>query len=338
LDEPTSSLTDKETAKLFEIVRGLQIKGMSILYISHRMAEIFELCHRVSVFKDGGYVSTMDTDKISANDVILAMVGRDITHLYPPKSSGVDEKTELLKVEGLSGMKFKDVAFSLRKGEILGFAGLVGAGRSEIMRGLCALDPISGGTVSVGGEAKKFRHYRDAISSGICYLTEDRKRSGLFPAMSVRDNMVSANLKAVSNGIWLNDKKSGQLVGDYVKKLGIKVPGIGYAISSLSGGNQQKCLLGRWLSLTPKVLIMDEPTRGIDVGAKAEIHGLLRGLAEAGVGVIIVSSELPEVLGVSDRVAVVHEGRLAGFLSGGQATEENIMMLASGKTLLKRSH
>jgi ribose transport system ATP-binding protein len=199
------------------------------------------------------------------------------------------------------------------------------------MRGLCALDPVSGGVVSVSGGEKKFRHYRDAVTNGICYLTEDRKRSGLFLGMSVRDNMISANMEAVSRGIWLDDKKAKELVTSYVDRLNIKIVAIEYLISSLSGGNQQKCLVGKWLSLEPKVIIMDEPTRGIDVGAKAEIHNLLRKLAESGVGVIIVSSELPEVMGVSDRIAVIHEGRMAGILSGDTATEENIMMLASGR-------
>jgi ribose transport system ATP-binding protein len=333
LDEPTSSLTDKETAKLIEVVLDLKEKGISILYISHRMAEIFELCGRVTVFKDGRYIKTMNIDEINADDVILTMVGREINNLYPQKSSRVDADAELLKVEHLSGNGFTDISFSLRRGEILGFAGLVGAGRSEIMRGLCAIDPVSGGTVSVTGNEKKFRHYRDAVTNGICYLTEDRKRSGLFLGMSIRDNMISANMRAVSRGIWLDERKAKELVTNYVDRLNIKIVAVEYLISSLSGGNQQKCLVGKWLSIEPKVIIMDEPTRGIDVGAKAEIHNLLRGLAESGVGVIIVSSELPEVLGVSDRTAVIHEGRLAGILSGDAATEENIMMLASGRQL-----
>jgi ribose transport system ATP-binding protein len=333
LDEPTSSLTDKETAKLFDVVLDLKKKGISILYISHRMAEIFEICDRVTVLKDGRYIRTMNVGEINADDVISTMVGREISNLYPPKSSHIDADAELLKVEHLSGNGFTDISFSLRRGEILGFAGLVGAGRSEIMRGLCALDPVSSGVVSVIGGEKKFRHYRDAVTNGICYLTEDRKRSGLFLGMSIRDNMISANMKAVSRGIWLDEKRAKELVTNYVNRLNIKIVAIEYLISSLSGGNQQKCLVGKWLSLEPKVIIMDEPTRGIDVGAKAEIHNLLRKLAESGVGVIIVSSELPEVLGVSDRIAVIHEGRMAGILSGDTATEENIMMLASGRQL-----
>ncbi len=333
LDEPTSSLTDKETTKLFEVVRGLRDKGISVLYISHRMAEIFQICDRVTVFKDGMYVSTMDTKGINADDIIRAMVGRELTNLYPPKSSGIDGSTEILKVEYLSGYGFEDVSFTLRKGEILGFAGLVGAGRSEIMRALCAIDPKTSGTITLGKEAKLFKEYRDAVDAGICYLTEDRKNSGLFLGMSIKNNMSSANISAISNGLWLNEKKEVELAETYVEQLAIKIPGINYPISSLSGGNQQKCLLGKWLSINPRVIIMDEPTRGIDVGAKSEIHNLLRSLAEEGVGVIIVSSELPEVIGISDRIAVVHEGHLTGFLEGELATEENIMKLASGQKL-----
>jgi ribose transport system ATP-binding protein len=333
LDEPTSSLTDKETTKLFEVVRSLRAKGIAILYISHRMAEIFELCDRVSVFKDGAYVSTMNTNEVTPDDVIRAMVGREMHQFYPPKSDCIDANTEILKVEHLSGAKYTDISFTLRKGEILGFAGLVGAGRSEIMRGLCGLDPTNDGTITLNGKRQRFKNYRDAVNEGICYLTEDRKRSGLFPVMSIRDNMISANLKGVSRGIWFDNALGKKLVDTYVERLNIKIRGIDYPIMSLSGGNQQKCLVGKWLSVNPKVLIMDEPTRGIDVGAKAEIHNLLRRLASQGVGVIIVSSELPEAIGLSDRIAVIHEGSLMGFLSGDMATEENVMMLASGKTV-----
>jgi ribose transport system ATP-binding protein len=334
LDEPTSSLTDKETTKLFEVIRNLRAQGISILYISHRMAEIFELCDKVSVFKDGAYIDTMNASEVNADVVIRAMVGREISHLYPPKSDCIEEHTEILKIDDLSGDKYNHVSFTLRQGEILGFAGLVGAGRSEIMRGLCGLDPIKGGEIRVNGKIKTFRNYRDAVNHGICYLTEDRKRSGLFSVMSIRDNMISANLKGVSRGIWFDNELGRKLVETYVERLNIKIPGIDYSIMNLSGGNQQKCLVGKWLSVNPRVLIMDEPTRGIDVGSKAEIHNLLRRLASEGVGIIIVSSELPEVIGLSDRIAVIHEGCLMGFLSGELATEENVMTLASGKVLV----
>ncbi|MDR1785573.1 MAG: sugar ABC transporter ATP-binding protein [Spirochaetaceae bacterium] len=333
LDEPTSSLTDKETAKLFDVVRLMSSRGVSILYISHRMVEIFQLCHRVTVFKDGGYISTMNTNEVTDNDVIRAMVGRELSIFFPPKSDCVEEAVEILRVDRLSGKKFHGISFTLRKGEILGFSGLVGAGRSEIMRGLCGIDPISEGNVWLKGAKKKFRTYRDAVNSGICYLTEDRKQSGIFPVLSIKDNMVSANLRGVSRGIWLDSALCAGMVNTYIKQLKIKAPGIDYPITSLSGGNQQKCLVGKWLSVKPSVIIMDEPTRGIDVGTKAEIHNLLRDLASSGVGVIIVSSELPEIIGLSDRIAVIYEGTLMGILSSDRATEENVMTLAAGKPL-----
>ena len=333
LDEPTSSLTEKETVRLFAVVKELKAKGISILYISHRMAEIFELCDRVTVFKDGKYVNTMDVCDVTPDDIIRSMVGRELGNLYPPKSTCVEAYQKILEVSGLTGQIYRDVSFELRKGEILGFAGLVGAGRSEVMRGLCAIDPIKSGSIRLNGESYTFKDYRSAIDKGICYLTEDRKNQGLFLGMSIKNNMSSANLKDVSRGIWLNNKLESQLSQRFVEQLAIKIPGIEYLISSLSGGNQQKCLIGKWLSLKPKVLIMDEPTRGIDVGAKREIHSLLRELANRGVGVIIVSSELPEVIGVSDRVAVMHEGNLAGVLEQENITEENIMKLASGEQL-----
>ncbi|MGL4987307.1 MAG: sugar ABC transporter ATP-binding protein [Treponemataceae bacterium] len=332
LDEPTSSLTDKETNKLFEVVSKLKSQGISILYISHRMAEIFRICDRVTVFKDGCYVTTMETKDITADDIIKAMVGREITTLYPPKSSKIYNEN-ILEIKDMSGDIFHHVSFNLKKGEILGFAGLVGAGRSELMRGFCAIDKIKSGTVLLNGEKVAFSHYRHAVDAGVCYLTEDRKTQGLFLDMSIENNISSANLKEISQSIWIKSEKEKDLADFHVKKLSVKIPGIKYKISSLSGGNQQKCLIGKWLSLDPKVIIMDEPTRGIDIGAKSEIHALLRHLAESGIGVIVVSSELPEVIGISDRVAVMHEGNLEGILENDNITEENIMKLASGQTI-----
>lgn len=330
LDEPTSSLTEKEIVKIFGIIKKLQETGISVLYISHRMPEIFELCDRVTIFKDGMYVMTDDIKNLTSDDIINAMVGRNIENMYPSKSKSIGK--EILKVEGLSSNGlFENVSFSLRKGEILGFAGLVGAGRTEIMRALCGIDNKASGEVTLNGEKLKIKNYRDAMDKGICYLTEDRKSQGLFLEMSIKNNMSSVNLKAVSKGILIDNKKETVLSETYVKKLNVKIPGVDYLISSLSGGNQQKCLIGKWLSISPKIIILDEPTRGIDVGAKSEIHNLLRRLSEEGVGVIIVSSELPEVIGVSDRVIVIHEGNVAGCLEGKEIQEESIMRLASGQ-------
>ena len=333
LDEPTSSLTDKETDKLFDIIRDVRTHGMSVLYISHRLSEIFEICDRVTVFKDGQYVSTMNVNEITSVDIISAMVGRKIESLYPEKSSYIGE--EILVATGLTRKGvFEDVSFSLRKGEILGFAGLVGSGRSEVMRSLCAIDSLDSGSITLFGERVKFKIYSDAISRGVCYLTEDRKSQGLFLELSIKNNMSSANLKAISKGFLIDSRRENLLAETYVRQLVIKIADIDNMINSLSGGNQQKCLLGKWLSITPKIIIMDEPTRGIDVGAKAEIHMLLRSLAEQGVGIIVISSEMPEIIGISDRVVVTHEGRVSGVIQSADICEESIMRLASGSDVL----
>lgn len=334
LDEPTSSLTDNEADNLFKVVKKLRADGISIIYISHRMAEVFELCDSATILKDGQYVDTYNIADIDTDDIIRAMVGRELGDLYPAKSSNIDKSKEILKVRNLSGKNFKNINFELNQGEILGFAGLVGAGRSEVMMALCGVDKKYSGEIFLNGEKQNFRNYSDAVEKGVCYLTEDRKNQGIFADLSIKKNMASANLKDVSKGIWIKEELENKLAENYVEDLSIKVAGIEYPISSLSGGNQQKCLIGKWLSTKPKVIIMDEPTKGIDVGSKSEIHNLLRNLANDGVGVIIISSELPEVIGVSDRVIVLYEGRVSGEITGTEdITEENLMTLASGESL-----
>lgn len=332
LDEPTSSLTEKETKDLFKIIKELASKGISILYISHRMQEIFEVCDRVTVFKDGQYVSSMNIKEISSDDIIKAMVGRKLDSLYPPKSKSVSDEIIAVKNMHSKGV-FQNISFYLKRGEIVGFAGLVGSGRSEIMRALCAIDKKDSGEIYLHGKQMRFKTYKDAINNGVCYLTEDRKTQGLFLDMSVKNNISSANINKISDGIFINNAKEDNLAKKFVNMLNIKIAGINYNIKNLSGGNQQKCLIGRWLSLNPKVIIMDEPTRGIDINAKAEIHEHLRKFANDGVGVIVVSSELPEIIGLSDKVYVIYEGSLFGELIGSDITEENIMKLASGKKL-----
>jgi ribose transport system ATP-binding protein len=274
----------------------------------------------------------MDVGDITPDDVINALVGRKIDSLYPPKAN--ETGGEMMRATGLSlkGV-FSDVSFSLYKGEILGFAGLVGSGRSEIMRSLCGIDPLDDGKIVLFGEEVSIKSYRDAIDLGVCYLTEDRKLQGLFTEMSIKSNMSSANLNSVSSGFLIDPRKERRLAETCVSRLSIKAPGVDYPISSLSGGNQQKCLIGKWLSVDPKIIIMDEPTRGIDVGAKAEIHQLLRRLAQEGAGVVVISSELPEVIGICDRVIVVHEGRVSGALAKDEIGEESIMRLASSRSL-----
>lgn len=330
LDEPTSTLTNKETTKLFEIVKDLKNRGISILYISHRLAEVFEICDTITIFRDGTYVTEMNVADITTDDIISAMVGRKIENMYPPRSSRIGEV--MLSAEHLTRKDvFEDISFTLKRGEILGFAGLVGAGRSEIMRSLCGIDPLHEGKIFLEGKEVKFKNYREAINSGIMYLTEDRKSQGLFLSMSIMNNISVVDLKRISNGLFLDEKKEKQLASEYVSKLDIKVSSVEALVSSMSGGNQQKVVVAKWLCNNPKIIIMDEPTRGIDVGAKSEIHILLRNLSEAGVGVIIVSSELPEVMGVCDKIYVIHEGHLSGSLDAVDFSQEKIMKYASGQ-------
>lgn len=330
LDEPTSSLTDRETEKLFSITRDLKARGIGILYISHRMPEIFALCDRVTIFRDGNYITEFDIKDIIVDDIINAMVGRKIETMYPPKTTFIGE--EILKAEHLTRKGvFNDISFTLRKGEILGFAGLVGAGRSEVMRSMCGIDPLTSGDIFINGKKMNFKCYKDSINAGMSYITEDRKLQGLFLEMSIKNNISSANLQGISKGIFVDEKKESSLAMEYVNKLSIKISSVDSPINSLSGGNQQKVMLGKWLSIKPKIIIMDEPTRGIDVGAKAEIHKFLRQLSNEGVGVIIVSSELPEVMGVCDKIVVLHEGQMRGCLSSDEFSEELIMKYASGQ-------
>lgn len=331
LDEPTSSLTDTETEVLFDVIRHLKATGISIVYISHRMAEIFRICDRITVLRDGQYVSTVDTKDTDHDRIISMMVGRTISNLYPQKSDTIGE--ELLKVENLSSEGvFRDIGFSLFKGEVLGFAGLVGSGRTEIMRAICGIDPKSDGTVYLEGKKVEIENYEQSIDLGLGYLTEDRKMQGLYLNLSILSNVTAASLKSVTKGSIIQSDREKDIGEQYVKMLNIKAGNLSNSVNSLSGGNQQKVMIARWLAIKPKVIIMDEPTRGIDVGSKAEIHKLLRKLAEEGIGIIMISSEMPEIIGMCDRVVVIHEGKVTGVLSKEELYEEKIMARASGKT------
>lgn len=328
LDEPTSSLTEAETNKLFKIINGLKQKGISILYISHRLEEIFKLCDRVTILRDGHYIDTLDVKTTTAEEIVKNMVGRTITSFYPNKSNKIEEA--IIEAEGLTISNiFENVSFTLQKGEILGFSGLVGAGRTEVMRGLCGLYKLESGNVILHGKKLNIKSYSDAIDQGIVYLTEDRKLRGLFLNLSVKKNISASTLKKVSNKLLISNRQEVGYSNEYVKKLGIKVPDVEYKVNNLSGGNQQKVMIAKWLAADPKVFILDEPTRGIDVGAKLEIHNMLRDLANQGIGIIIVSSELPEILGMCDRVIVMHEGRVTGEVTDKEISEEKIITLAS---------
>jgi ribose transport system ATP-binding protein len=332
LDEPTAALTEPEAQVLFGIMRRLAARGISIIYISHRLVEIFENCDRVSVFRDGRRIVAADVADIDPDFVVNNMVGRVIGALYPPKQPpGERSPDALLEVRGLGdGRRFRDVSFSLGRGEILGVAGLIGAGRSEIVKGICGLHPVAGGEVLLDGVPFPVRSYRDSIDGGIVYLSEDRKGDGVFLDLPIAANVSALDLEQVSTrwGTIDAEREAAQAarLGD---RLGLRRGSIQDPVSSLSGGNQQKVAIAKMLSVRPRVIFLDEPTRGVDVGAKSEIHRILRDLATAGVGIVVVSSELPELIGLCDRVLVVREGRINGEVSGEALTEENIMRLAS---------
>ncbi len=328
LDEPTSSLTDRETECLFELLHSLLDRGLSIMYISHRLSEISKLCHRVTVLRDGCYIATKELGEVTTDDIITMMVGRTLHSVYPPKAEKIGE--EFFRVEHMTvpGV-VDDVGFSLRKGEILGLCGLIGAGRTELARALCGIDGRKTGDVYLDGKKLRIDTYGDAIRAGLAYLTEDRKLDGLFLNESIQRNISSARLDAITRGILLGRGKEAEIARRYVDSVRIKVASIKQLCSTLSGGNQQKVLLAKWLLTEPKVFIIDEPTRGIDVGVKLEVYKILRSLAEQGVGVIVITSDLPEAIGICDRVLVMRTGAFSGEMEGDAINETNFMRYAS---------
>ncbi|CFQ51538.1 galactose/methyl galaxtoside transporter ATP-binding protein [Yersinia frederiksenii] len=329
MDEPTSALTEGEVFHLFAIINELKEQGKGIIYISHKMDEIFEITDEVSIFRDGMFVATDKTENLTKQSLITMMVGRELTHMFPKFNNNIGE--EVLKVSALrrDGL-FRDISFTVKRGEILGVAGLVGAGRSEVMESLFGMHPADSGEIFIEGLPVNIDSPSKAIEQGLAFLTEDRKKSGLFLVLSVVENMSIVNLSE-----YINKKgfvSHGQMAQDcmeQIKKLNIKTPTMDQIINNLSGGNQQKVLIARWLLAQPKILILDEPTRGIDVGAKSEIYRLISELANRGVAIILVSSELPEILGMSDRVMVMHGGHITGILDKQDASQEKIMALAS---------
>ena len=335
LDEPTAALTETESEALFAIMQSLKQQGISIIYISHRMAEIFGQCDRVTVLRDGQWVSTDAVSETSPDEVVRRMVGREISHLYPEKFFGDPGNLEvLLEVRQLTDEnRFQEINFKLHKGKILGVAGLMGAGRSEMVKAICGLHPKTMGKFLLKGEEVRISDYQDSIACGVAYLSEDRKETGVFLDLSIAGNVSVLKLGQVSNRWGVISKTSEQTQASRLtEQLRLKSAGMDKPVSSLSGGNQQKVAIAKILSINPSIIIMDEPTRGIDVGAKVEIHQLIRRLANEGVGVIVISSELPEVVGLCDRVMVMHQGQQQGTLSGADITEENIIQLASGLT------
>lgn len=326
MDEPTSSLADEEIKALFAKIAELKLAQVSIVYITHRLEEIFKIADRITVLRDGHYIGTSEVSKLSMGEIIQMMVGRQLNSIYPPKSSEVGAR--VLEVSHLSGEGFDDVSFHVCEGEILGFYGLVGAGRSEVVRAVFGLDSHSNGDIHLQGECLKINHPSDAISAGIVMVPEDRKELGLVLCRSILENIALPNLKMFSNKLVVNQKKEKLECGEIAEKIRVKMSSLNQLTGNLSGGNQQKVVLSKWLLRKPKVLILDEPTRGIDVGAKAEIHELMRKLANEGLAIIMISSELPEILGMSDRVIVMGDGVVRKEYFGDTATQNQILQSA----------
>lgn len=331
LDEPTSSLTQNEVEALFRIVEDLKSKGVAIVYISHKMDEILRISDEVTIMRDGQYIGTWNAKDLTTDFIITKMVGRELTNLFPPTDNVPGEVVfEVEDFTSINPKSFRHVSFNVRKGEILGVAGLVGAQRTELMEGIFGIRSKTSGKVKYLGKELTITKPKDAIDNGIAMLTEDRRGSGIMSVLSVADNISIASLNQyVEHGIVLNTKKIEQLVKDNVEKMNTKTPSSKTPIGSLSGGNQQKVLIGRWLANNPDVLILDEPTRGIDVGAKYEIYCIIADLAKQGKSIIMISSEMAELIGMSDRIMVMCDGRVTGFIDGKDATQENIMELAT---------
>lgn len=335
MDEPTSSLTESETVQLFRIIKELRADGVAILYISHRLDEMAEIVDRVTVLRDGRHIATSDFASTSVNEIVARMVGRSLDDVFPARKS-VPTDEVLLRVNALSRAGvFGPVSFELRKGEILGFAGLMGAGRTEVARAIFGAERPDSGSIMLGhmgDQPVTIRSPREAIRQGIAYLSEDRKKDGLALSMPVAVNITLANVRAISSHGFLRFSEETAVAQRYVRELNIRTPSVGQTVRNLSGGNQQKIVIGKWLYRGSRILFFDEPTRGIDVGAKYAIYGLMDQLAADGVGVVLISSELPELLGMTDRIAVFHEGRITAVLDTRKTNQEEILHYASGRT------
>jgi ribose transport system ATP-binding protein len=331
MDEPSASLTEKELKNLFAVIRTLKAEGVGIIYISHRLEEVFEIGDRLTVLRDGKFIHSCSVKEADRHGLVRWMVGRELEQEYP--KINLERGTEILRVEHLHAGMLQEINLSLHQGEILGLAGLVGAGRSELARVIFGADPIEQGKMFLDGKEIHPHSPREAIDLGIGLLTEDRNKYGLIMQMSVRENISLSNLQEVVKGFFINSSKENTIASQYTDELHIKTPSIEQEVEHLSGGNRQKVVLARWLFTKSKLLIFDEPTVGIDVGVKYDIYNLINRLAQEGIGVLVISSDLPELLGISDRVAVMCEGRLMGILPRSEATQERVMTLATGETL-----
>jgi len=331
-DEPTSSLGDDEVGLLFALIRQLQTEGIAIAYVSHRMAEIFRLADRITVLRDGAFVGTKRVDETSHEELVRMMVGRDLSQFFHRDPAPLGDT--VLELRGVGNQFVDGIDLTVRAGEVVGIAGLVGAGRSELMKTIAGDYTVTSGEIVISGQARRIRQPADSIRAGIGFAPEERKAEALLLQRSVRDNAALVVLKSVSRWIFVDNRAERALAQEYVTRLRIRTPSTEQLVGNLSGGNQQKVVLARWLATKPKLLLLDEPTRGIDVGAKSEIYAIIDELAHQGVAVVVVSSELPEVLGVSDRIYVMAGGRIAGELPRADATEERILALAMDDEVL----
>jgi ribose transport system ATP-binding protein len=330
LDEPTSALSEREADKLFTLMHSLREQGVTLIYISHRMEEIFSISDRVAVMRDGQLIGVQPTKELTINKVVQMMVGRELKEFFPKTDTKLGEV--VLEAHHLrSSTRLKDASFSLRKGEILGLAGLVGSGRTDLARVIFGADRLNGGEIRIHGQSVRIHSPQEAIRMGIGLITEDRKAQGLFLGQSLRSNVAVTIFERLSRLGFLQFKKIDYQVQALVQQLKIRTPNLEQRVRNLSGGNQQKVVISRWLAVDPKILILDEPTRGIDVASKAEIHMLISELAAKGVAILVISSELPEILGISDRILVMHEGRLVAELDRSEATQARVMQAATGQ-------
>ena len=332
LDEPTSSLTEAEIIGLFENIRNLQQEGMSFIYITHKLGEVFQLADRVMVMRDGQYVGARKLEEVTENDLVAMMVGREINDMYGDTIHTAASQDEYFQVDKFARKGFfKDIHFGLQRGEILGLAGLVGAGRTELARSIFGIDPKDSGSIILEGKAVEINKPQEAIDQGIAYLTEDRKGQGLFLDMSILENLIAPVLKEFTNRFgFLVRSNINNDVANRIEQFDIATPSAAQKLLNLSGGNQQKAMIAMWMGIDPKVIIFDEPTRGVDVGARSEIYHKLRELAEAGTGIIMISSDLPELIGLCDRILVIYQGQITGEVKKENFSEELIMAYAAG--------
>ncbi len=340
LDEPTSAIGERETDRLFRALKRLKEQGVGIIYVSHKLNEVFSISDRITVLKDGKLVGTVKTSETTEDAIVRMMVGRELSQMFPSRNGGRQEP--MLEVRNLSGRGYSNISFTVHAGEVFCLFGLTGSGRTELARGIFGIEPATAGQVLVRGKPVRIDHPSKAMDLGIAYIPEDRKRDGLFLEKSLRENIVVACLRALSGAVFVKPSRMDAAARDAISALRIKASSVEQRVSGLSGGNQQKVLFAKWLARKPKILLADEPTRGIDVGAKAEVHTLLRKLANDGAAVLMISSELPEVLGMNDRTGVMREGRLVGIFDHDQATQDRIAASAlgtladAGKTTVER--